>query len=109
MSTSERLRAETKILKRQLQQTREVLGARKFRKSGKRLAIKGKFLVSTEEIQKMVAEAEKKTREKKKRKVRPVNVPTEDTTDSEGDIEIVESESEVSEVEMLDCIAVQHK
>jgi hypothetical protein len=88
------------------------MGARKSRKSGKRSAIKGKFLVSTEEIQKMVAEAEKQTREKKKGKGKRTNVPAEDTTDNECDHEIVESvesEYEVSEVEMLDCIVVQRK
>jgi hypothetical protein len=57
----------------------------------------------------MVADAENKTKEKMKRKGNGVNVPAEDTTDSEGDLEILESECEVPEVEMLDCIVVQLK
>jgi hypothetical protein len=57
----------------------------------------------------MVADAENKTKEKMKRKGNGVNVPAEDTTDSEGDLEILESECEVPEVEILNCFVLQRK
>jgi hypothetical protein len=49
----------------------------------------------------MVAEAEQKMKEKEKRKGKCTKVLAEDITDDEYDIEIIEIESEVSEVGFL--------
>lgn len=69
-ATSEKQQAAITILKRELRETKDVLAARKERKSGKRLALKGKFLVSTADIHKLVAEAESETKRKKESKVK---------------------------------------
>ena len=66
--TTERLRATVSILQHENKELKEVLGARVERKSGKRLALKGVNLVTTEEIHKRLAEAEKATEEKKRKK-----------------------------------------
>ena len=77
-STTERLLAENAILKLELQQTKAVLGSRKVRASGKRLVLKGKIVISTDEILKAIEEAEAATQAKTGRpRGRPrTNAPT---------------------------------
>jgi DDE superfamily endonuclease len=60
-STTQWLLAENAILKLELQQTKAVLGGRKVRTGGKRLVLKGKIVMSTEEILKAIEEAEAAT------------------------------------------------
>lgn len=64
---SEALQAETHILSKELDEIKAINAKRKERASGKRLILKGKFVVSTEDIQKALEEAEKATLAKKKK------------------------------------------
>jgi len=81
------------------------LSKRKERLSTKRVILKGKFIVSTEEIQKLLSEAEAKTNAKKakkgnrttKRMVQRVETEEEDLSD----------DSDTEEREILDSIVVE--
>jgi hypothetical protein len=55
---SERLHAANSILKRENKELRELISTRKERESGKRVILKRKFIVSTEEMYAKLAEAE---------------------------------------------------
>ena len=70
-STTEWLLAENAILKLELKQCKDVLGSRKVRQGGKRLVLKGKIIISTEEILKLIEEAEAATQNKQKITSRP--------------------------------------
>jgi hypothetical protein len=59
---AERLQAEVTILQKELGEIRAINSKRKERASGKRVILKGKTVISTEELQKALAEAEKATR-----------------------------------------------
>jgi hypothetical protein len=78
---------------------------RKESLSGKCIILKGKFIVTTEEIHKGLAAAERKTKKtrvkKGKRKATSVS--------AESEMEAVEvlDDSETEEHEIRDCIAVQ--
>jgi len=71
---SERLQSENTILRQELKELRDVNGQCKERQSGKRLILKGKFPVSTEEVRKAFAETEKTKEKKKKEKKRRIRV-----------------------------------
>jgi hypothetical protein len=77
----------------------------KERTSGKRLILKGRIVVSTEEAYQKLAEVEKMTRERKtkKRKRRDNRM----TVDVEMDIENMEDNSDDELLEIRDCIQVQ--
>jgi len=74
-STTESLLAENAILKLELKQCKDVLGSRKVRQGGKRLVLKGKIIISTEEILKLIEEAEAVTQNKRKTTGRPRGRP----------------------------------
>jgi hypothetical protein len=79
-STTEWLLAENTILKLELKQSKDILGARKARQGGKRLVLKGKIVVSTEEILKLIEEAEAATQNKRKKTGRPRGRPRKNTS-----------------------------
>ena len=70
-STTEWLLAENAILRLELKKCMDMLGSRKARKIGKRLALKGQIVISTEEILKAIEEAEAATQNKQKKTGRP--------------------------------------
>ena len=103
---AERLQAENHILGKELDEIKGVQAKRKERVSGKRVILKGKFVVSTEEIQKALEEAEQATSSKKKfttgkkRKVGPdINGNNEVTC---SDVVLKHSDNEI-----VDCIEVE--
>jgi hypothetical protein len=57
-SAFERTTSENALLRREVNEARELLRVRKERKKGKRVAIKGKFVFNTQEILGLVKEAE---------------------------------------------------
>ena len=75
-STTEWLLAENVILKLELQQTKAVLGSRKARAGGKWLVLKGKIIISTDEILKAIEEAEAATQAKRPQRRLQKNTPT---------------------------------
>ena len=83
--TSERMQAQLAITKKELDDRDALLVGRKRRKIGKRFAVTGKIVLTTEEIRDKVkaAEVEAATRKKKKKGKTPV-----------GSIELVELEQE---------------
>ena len=82
-----------------------MMSKRKERLSTKRIILKGKFIVSTEEIQNRLAEAERITKEKKrkrgcgknKRPIKEMEMLEDDTSDG----------SDVEKCEIFDCIDVK--
>jgi hypothetical protein len=108
---SERLQTEVTILQKELKEVKEIHAKRKERASGKRLILKGKVVVSTEEVYKALEEAEKATASKKAKKgtngrkgrKRKVVSESEEETSSLGDLD----DPHDSDVEILDCIEVE--
>ena len=103
---AEHLQADNSILRRENTELKRVIRTRKERSSGKRIILKGRFLVSTEEVQRKLAEAEQVTREKKTRsrnKTRLTRVEEgESDEDSSDDLDIENRViHECIEVEML--------
>jgi len=64
----ERFLATISILKTDNRELREHISNKKERESGKRVILKGKFIVSTEEVYEKIAEAEAKTKAKQDKK-----------------------------------------
>ena len=60
----------TILVHRELQEKEDLLNRRHERKKGKRVALKGKFLLSKDEIFKVVKNIEKEAKEKKSKKSR---------------------------------------
>jgi hypothetical protein len=101
---AERLQAENTILKRENAQLRSITNKRKERASGKRLVLKGKVLVSTEEVRQKLIEAEeaiKTSRSKMQRKNRPEPLRRNQRVEDDSSDESAE---EVEEIQ--DCIEV---
>jgi hypothetical protein len=102
---AEFLHADNSVLRRENAELKSVIGKRKERLSTKHRILKGKFIVSTEEIQKQLSAAERQTREKKARKgkrgtkaaVQQAEMEEEDTSD----------ESDMEEREIQDSIVVE--
>ncbi|RAL58024.1 hypothetical protein DID88_009088 [Monilinia fructigena] len=63
----ESLNAENAILRKELQEYKELLETRKKRKNGKRIKLKGEFVFSTEEVLKIIEEAEQTPLPKRRR------------------------------------------
>jgi hypothetical protein len=74
-STTEWLLAENVILRVELQKSNDLLSARKARGGGKRLVLKGKIVINTEEILKLIQEAEAATEAKGKKSGKPRGRP----------------------------------
>lgn len=66
---TERLNTRDIIRQREIDNLRTIAKARTERKKGKRAALKGHFHISTEELRDAVVEAEKETREKRKKRI----------------------------------------
>jgi hypothetical protein len=97
----ERTTSEVAILRKENIEFRELLRIQKKRKKGKRVAIKGKFVFNTQEILKLVEEAEAETSKRKLKKKRTTRATTpEIESEQEEDIEEDMSESG------SDCIIV---
>ena len=88
----EKLVAENALLRRSNAEKDTLLKVRRTRKKGKRVAIHGKHVLSTDEILKVVKEAEKEAPKKKRGRKRKLRTPT-----PESSIE----EEETSEDELL--------
>jgi hypothetical protein len=81
---AEHLHADNSILHRENRELKNVITTRKERLSGKRIILKGKIVVSTEEIHKKLADAERATRERKtksRRKNQSIAVQEEEVDD----------------------------
>jgi hypothetical protein len=74
-STTEWLLAENVILRVKLQKSNDLLGVRKARGGGKRLVLKRKIVMSTEEILKLIEEAEAATAAKAIKSGNPLGRP----------------------------------
>jgi hypothetical protein len=104
-SVAEKLHAKNSILQHENAELKQLINKRKERTSGKRLILKGKFIVSTEEVHRQLLEAEKATKERKnkKRKTKRQRARIDVDTDAE-DIE-ESAEHELPEID--ECIEVQ--
>jgi hypothetical protein len=95
--------AEITLLWKQLADAQEVIETRKKRTKGKRIKLQGQFVFSTEEVLKIVREAEEKPKEKKPRR-RPRKRPIEESEESIEEEELENSSSD-SELELDECVA----
>jgi hypothetical protein len=113
---TERLTAQVALLRQQNSSQCAVLGARKKQRSGKRVALKSQFLVTTKEILKAVKKAEQETAHKKQapkgaKRKRPAT-PSEEEEESDEEEESsntsnTELESKPEEEEIGDMIVCQ--
>ena len=108
---AERLQTEVTILRKELHELKAVHSKRKEQASSKRLIPKGKTIVSIEELQKALSEAEKATKLKKgakKRKSKTRVVGSDDaSSDHEGGFpDSVMECLNIVDPEILDCIEV---
>ncbi|RAL61074.1 hypothetical protein DID88_010415 [Monilinia fructigena] len=97
--------AEIALLRKQLADAQEVIETRKKRTKGKRVKLQGQFVFSSEEVLKMVREAEEKPKEKKPRgrpRKRPIEELEEETEEEEPD-----SSSSDLELELDECVLVE--
>ena len=102
-NTTERLRAEISILKKEKENLESVLSARRKQKKGKRVKIDGQILLSTFELHQAVAQAERESKMAKRQKMRNGKKSQRfESSDSENS----ESSMEVDVDEMQDCIEV---
>ena len=104
---SERLQADNIILRTENKEMLERQEKQKERQSGKRLILKGKVVISTEEVRKALADAEAATKAKKKRKMpqgrKRIQSSDEESQDmSDSDMYVTDPQ----EVEMSECIEV---
>ena len=108
---SERLQVENHILSKELDEIKAIHAKRKARASGKRFILKGRFVVSTEEIQRALEEAEKvteaKTRKKATKNGKKRKAPVNDVSDDEACPDNVDVILEQPDNEILDCIEVE--
>ncbi|EDN97658.1 hypothetical protein SS1G_12512 [Sclerotinia sclerotiorum 1980 UF-70] len=90
-------------IRKKLADAQEVIETRKKRTKGKRVKLQGQFVFSSEEVLKMVHEAEEKPKEKKPRgrpRKRPIEELEEETEEEEP-----ESSSSDLELELDECVA----
>ena len=103
-SVAEKLHAQNSILSHENAELKQLINKRKERMSGKRLVLKGKFVVSTEEVYQKLMEAERATKERKKktpkRKRQGASIGT------EVDEEVIEENADDELEEIGDCIEV---
>jgi hypothetical protein len=100
----ETTQSELTTIRKELAEQTELLQARKKRKKGKRVALKGKFVFTTQEVLDIVKAAEEETAAKKSRKrPRKGSISVEIEEDEEDELENVSSDSE------SDCIVVAER
>jgi hypothetical protein len=97
----ERTHSENLLLRKENAEARTLLRVRKERKTGKRVAIKGKFVFNTQEILEVVEKAEAEAAKKKAKKKRTVGSRT-----SEIESEVDEAPEDSSSDSDGDCIIV---
>jgi hypothetical protein len=102
---AEYLHAENAVLRKENKENKGVFGKRTRRQSGRRVILRGQFVVTTEPIQKRLADAERKTKKRstKGKQKRARVVSEEEEVEVVEILEVVEHE----EREIQDCIAVQ--
>jgi hypothetical protein len=89
------------VLRRELAEARELLRSRKNRRKGKRVALQGKFVFSTQEVLEIARQAEENAATKQgRRRPRTTAINVEISGDEDEVLEIVRSNSE------SDCIIV---
>jgi hypothetical protein len=108
---TERLQADVNILKEEIKEVRAVHGKRKERQSGKRLTLKNRPVLSSEEVAKALLESEKATKAKKKAAAKNRRNRKKKAVSSDEDItSSVHNSSDSSEddleVGILECIEV---
>jgi hypothetical protein len=114
---SERLQAQMTILQQELKEVKDIQGKRKERASGKRMILKDKSILSTEEVYTALKEAEEKTARKKtqkkmgksKRKSQRQEAPSSQSEDESSCNEAkssVRASPDLPDIEILDCIEV---
>jgi hypothetical protein len=97
----EMTQSENAVLRRELAEARELLRSRKNRRQGKRVALQGKFVFSTQEVLEIARQAEENAATKRGRKrPRTTAIDVEISGDEDEVLEIVRSDSE------SDCIVV---
>jgi len=102
---AEQLHADNTVLRKENGELKGFLGKRAERQSGKRVVLKGKFVITTELMYKALAEAERKSKKKvTKRKKKVVGAASE-----EEELEVIEvlEVVEHEERDIEDCITVQ--
>ena len=104
---AEHLHAQNSILRTENAELKQLINKRKERASGKRLVLKRKFIVSTEEVQRKLAEAERVTKERKDKRHKRRHQTV--TVDVERDDEDIEENSDDEKQEIGDCIEVKFK
>lgn len=107
----ETTQSELTTLRKEVVAQRELLNSRKSRKSGKRIALKGRFVFSTQEVLEVVQQAEaetaaKKTRKRKRERSNSIereeqedSISQNHSSDSEGDCIIVAASRSIQDVE----------
>jgi hypothetical protein len=101
---SEYLMADNVLLRQEMAELKGLVGKRTERASGKRVVLKGKFIVSTEEVYEGLRQAEEKTKKKTmKRRQKQLRQSTDEAEIEEQD---VFHEGEPMEPEILDSIVV---
>jgi len=101
---AERLHANNTILRRENAELKKVIKTRKERLSGKRIILKGQIVVSTEEIARKLADAERATEEKKAKPCQKKNKTA--VRQQKRNNDELDEDSEAEEHEILDCIEV---
>jgi len=102
---AEHLHTENSILRCENTELKQLVNKWKERMSGKRLILKGRIIVSTEEVYQKLTEAEKMTRERKTKKRKTKDNRA--TVNFEMDAENMEDNSDDELQEIRDCIEVQ--
>jgi hypothetical protein len=101
----ETTQSENVLLRKQLAETQALLWRRKERKKGKRVALKGRFVFSTQEVLEIAKAAEAETASKKVKN--RTKQQAERLSDKENDDEIVEIESSDSEGSCIEVAAAR--
>jgi hypothetical protein len=100
----EATQSELVAVRKELANTQELLRTRKARKTGKRVALQGRFVFSTQEVLEIARQAEESTAKKKDRKRRQQRSPS-PTTEEEIEEDPPNSDSDYDS----DCIYVARK
>jgi hypothetical protein len=104
---AEQQNAQIAILQRENSEIRAVLGSRKERESGKRKILKGRRIVTTEEVVKALEVAEMSTKEKRGKKRTWTPSDESELSDVETDHNDEDDVLELPERPILDCIIVE--
>jgi len=109
----EQLLAQNVILRRENTEVRAVLAARKERESDKRKILRGRRMITTEDVVKALEETEAATKDKtkrcKQRKRKRIESDEGESSDVEGNHSDEEAPLEPREEELLDCIVVERR